>query len=207
MPRRSRARMSEETWHGGAPTLHRTRTTSPMHRCARDAKPFKDPAGAVSGRPHRTRQGGSQDVPSARKFGASRATRPSPQLARISDRLTVVHSHQAPFRLDCCRGSGLRRSLAACVIAPRNLASTSLRCVGRRRNRRARGPLRLGGLEMASAWVARRQVNTGIRYRVMFRGGGRESPRYAGAFRLCGKRRSGTGWSASSPRRVRRPPG
>jgi hypothetical protein len=40
--------MSEETWHGGAPTLHRTRTTSPMHRCARDAKPFKDPAGAVS---------------------------------------------------------------------------------------------------------------------------------------------------------------
>ena len=36
---------------------------------------------------------------------------------------------------------------------------------------------------MASAWVARRQVNTGIRYRVMFRVGGRESaPRYAGAF-------------------------
>ena len=36
---------------------------------------------------------------------------------------------------------------------------------------------------MPSAWVARRQAKTGVRYRVMFRLGGREStPRYAGAF-------------------------
>jgi len=36
---------------------------------------------------------------------------------------------------------------------------------------------------MPSAWIAKRKTKTGIRYRVMWRGGGRESaPRYGGSF-------------------------
>ena len=59
---------------------------------------------------------------------------------------------------------------------------------------------------MASAWVARRQVKDGVRYRVMFRTGGRESaPRYAGVFPTMREARARRDWVAGELASMRVP--
>ena len=59
---------------------------------------------------------------------------------------------------------------------------------------------------MPSAWVARRPVKDGVRYRVMFRTGGRESaPRYAGVFRTMREAKMRRDWVAGELASLRVP--
>lgn len=59
---------------------------------------------------------------------------------------------------------------------------------------------------MPSAWVARREVKSGVRYRVMFRLGGRESvPRYAGAFTTMREAKIRRDWAAGELAAMRVP--
>jgi hypothetical protein len=96
----------------------------------------------------------------------------------------------AVFRaLDVIQFPGAEASMGFSRASLPSSAVTVTTCKSRRGVRQR--PSSGSGNTVASAWVARRPVKDGVRYRVMFRLGGRESaPRYAGAFKTMREAKS-----------------